>query len=136
MKRFLIVAALALAGCATTPTPDGAAVETSRTYSAYEPFRARSAETGIVVIKRDRGFTGAACATRVYVNGAHVADLRPGERVTLHLPLSHHVLSADAPPPCGGGMSEVAVDVLAGQPRAFRVGASSSMDTVLSPTAF
>lgn len=138
MKSIAIAlaACLALAACATRPISSDDAVETARLFPSYEQYRVVAEHTSIVVVKRDRGLFGSGCATHIFVNGAHVADLRPKEKVTLHVPFGYQVLSANSAGICGGGTVETAVVVEPNQPRAFRVGVSDAGDLHISPTAF
>lgn len=66
--------------------------------------------TGEVIIKRDSGFFGSACFSRVYVDGKEVADLGTAQKV-IHATIGDHVFSAWPKRVCGGGMSEQASKV-------------------------
>lgn len=91
---------------------------------------------GKVVVKRDSGFGGSACATRIFVNGQAIADIDTAEKVVLYLPAGEQILSAWTKGLCGGGMSEVKALVKAGASSSFRVGYGSNGDFSTFPTAF
>jgi hypothetical protein len=126
----------AMTGCATSPigtseatdVPEGRIIDAS----ALRP----SAGSVPVVVKRDSGMMGAACGTKLYVNGSHVADLRTSEKVTLQLKPGEHNLAAVPGGICGGAISEVRATIKAGAPQTFRIGAGQSGDMTLSPTSF
>lgn len=42
-------------------------------------------EYGVIVVRRDSGFTGSALRARLYLDGLSIANLRPGEYVELKL---------------------------------------------------
>ena len=111
-----------LAGCATT------AIDTSAA-SAVPPGRLFGGEalTGrpgkaTVIVKRDRGFQGAACFLRILVDTSPVADLDRGERVLLHLAPGGHVLSVSTTGVCGSQVAEAKAELAAGQTATYRVG--------------
>lgn len=111
-----------LAGCATT------AIDTSEASSA-PPDRVFGGETltgrpgkTTVIVKRDRGFQGAACFLRILVDATAVADLDRGEKVVLHLAPGSHVLSVSTKGLCGGKLAETKADLAQGQTATYRVG--------------
>lgn len=120
-KSIIIAAALALAGCASTPVSnnDAKIVPSSRALS--KQFSTPNAGAEKVVIKRDAGLMGSACATRIYVDAVAVADLRPGEKVETYLPAGAHIISAEPNGACGGRLTEVSANVALGKPLAFRI---------------
>lgn len=131
----LAVTAL-LAGCSTRPVIDAEAtpVQPDKVL-AVEMTRARPG-TYPLTIKRDSGLAAGACSTRVFVNGAPVADIRPTEKVVVYLPAGEHMLAARANGICGGGLVETRVGLRAGVPQAVRVGYGTSGDFFIVPTAF
>jgi hypothetical protein len=136
MRTTTIIAALLCAGCATSPigtseasdVPEGRIVDSSLLRPAPGSVP--------VVVKRDSGMMGAACSTKLYVNGSHIADIRTSEKVTLQLKPGDHNLAAVPGGICGGQISEVRTTVKAGAPQTFRIGAGQSGDMTLSPTSF
>jgi hypothetical protein len=125
-----------VAGCATSPvsTNEAAPVPPERIIS--DVFLATKPNTGEVIIKRDTGFGGSACSSRVFVDGSPVADLRTGEKVTLYLPLGDHIIGAEPNGICGGGLSEVSVTVKKESASVFRIRYGSNGDYDIQPTAF
>jgi hypothetical protein len=101
-----LVMVAALTGCATRPISnfDAANVPAERVIDSRYLQPIPSA--GLVTIKRDSGFFGGACSTRIFVNAKPVADIRTSEKVVLYLAEEEYVFSA-WPNVCGGGLSEV-----------------------------
>lgn len=90
----------------------------------------------VVTVKRDSGFGGAACSSRVFVNAKPIADLQTSEKVVLYLLAGDYIFSAWPNGLCGGGMSEVRATVVPGKPLNFRIGYGSNGDFTLNATAF
>jgi hypothetical protein len=70
-------------GCATTPVSSASAksVPSERIY-AFEMTKSAQ-DRGLLIVTRDKGMMGAACAARLYLDETHVADLRTSEQVWL-----------------------------------------------------
>lgn len=111
------IAVLALAGCATAPI--GASSAERVTPSA---FRAPAANTAQLVVTRDTGFTSSACATHVYVNGELAVDLRPGQTVTMHVPVGEVIVGAQPASICAGGLVEASGAIKRGDTLRYRIG--------------
>jgi len=127
---------LAISACATHPVSNAEATHVPNERLLSLQFLRPAAGTVEVTVKRDSGVFGAACSSRIFVNGTPVADLDTSEKVVLHLPEGEHILSAWPNGMCGGGMSEVNVVVRPGKQLNFRVGYGSSGDFAIHPTAF
>ena len=125
-----------LVGCSTTPISNEQARWASQSSILDRTYLNPAPGTGEVTVKRDSGSFGAACPTRIYLNGRALADLGAGEKVVAHLPAGDHILSAQPTGICGGGMSEAQARVVAGGRLNFRFGISSSGASGLYPTAF
>lgn len=125
-----------MSGCATKPiaTSEASPVPTERVLDAASLQRAPN--TGEVTIKRDTGFAGSACSTRIFANAKPVADINPGEKVAIYLPEGDHIISALPNAGCGGGLVETKVGVKIGGSYTYRVGSESNMSFGIFPTAF
>lgn len=91
MKRIFAAAALlTLAGCAThAPKPsDVHAVPPDRALA----FQSPSDGDASIVVTRDKGFAGGGCYAGLYLDGALVAKMNPGERASLYVPSGRHVI--------------------------------------------
>jgi len=108
------VLASVVAGCATRPVSDSDTTPVRPDRVIDSRFLHPSPGSGTVTIKRDRGFGGSACSSRVFVDANPTADLRPSEKVVVYLPPGDHILSAWPNGMCGGGMSEVRASVTTG----------------------
>lgn len=139
MKSHLSVvlcSALLISACATKPIPNNAATPIPNEQILDFRFSSPTPNTGEVTIKRDSGFGGSACSTRIFVNGQPIADIYASEKIVLHLPSGEQILSSWPNGICGGGMSEVKTLVKAGTNSSFRVGYGSNGDFSINPTAF
>lgn len=137
MKALIPVLLIALAGCATQPVPSSAAkmIPTDQVIDpTYLPDRPG---TGSVTIKRDSGFLGGGCTTRVLVNASPVADLKHSEKIVLHLAPGDYVFSAQGTGLCKhADTAEVSSSITAGAAIAFRIGSPSGGGLVIYRTAF
>lgn len=137
MKRTLIVLSICLmAGCATKPVTNEQAKEVPVKQIIDNTLLAKGEGTGKVIIKRDSGFMGSACLTRVYVDGKEVADLDTAEKVTVYPKFGDHIFSAWPKGVCGGGMSEQSGKVTEGGMLMYRIGYGTNGDFGIYPTAF
>jgi hypothetical protein len=66
---------------------------------------------------------GAACATRVTVDGKLAALVRSGEKLALNIPLGTVVLGAEPDGICGGGLVEIEAKAQGAEPLLFRIAA-------------
>src|ERR1700730_17777998 len=132
----LCVAAACCAGCATRPVSDSDTTPVPPDRIIDSRFLQPSPASGTVTVKRDRGFGGSACSSRVFVDASPTADLRPSERLVVYLPPGDHVISAWPNGVCGGGMSEARANVTSGSKLAFPIGYGSNGDFYVNPTAF
>lgn len=136
-KLNIAAAALAIGGCATAPVPDGQAVSVPLQRVAAPDLLQRTAGSGVLVVTRDAGATGAACYARLHVDGRSVADISTSERIEMYLPAGEHILSMMLVGSlCGGGLVESAVVIDPAKPKRYRVGFGGSMEFRLQPTAF
>lgn len=88
-----LLCALALSGCMPTKQPPAAEVVPVPADRLF-PIDFSNGHTGTVTITRDVGFVGSGCYLGVLVNGQMAAHLDPGERVTLELTATRHILTA------------------------------------------
>ena len=75
-----------------------------------------------VLVKRDSGFMGAACSTRLYVDGELVAYLGAGEKVILNVPVGEVIIGAEPGGMCAGGLVEREARLTSERRIAFRIG--------------
>jgi hypothetical protein len=81
-----------LAGCATSPVPikNAVAVPPERVLAYQKDVPG----TGTLSVIRDSGHTGSLCSVGLFVDGKVAALLKPGERVSLHVPAGSVVVGA------------------------------------------
>lgn len=132
--RLVLLCICLLSGCATSVTPAGSTSEAS-SIIATSMTRPAAGKVG-VTFKRDSGWMGAACAVRVFVSGAAIAELRAGQAVTVYLSPGDYIVGAQAGFICGGGDAEANMRVVEGRVIAYRIGAGQDGTLRISPTAF
>ncbi len=132
----LALIGITLGGCASTPVSNTEAVDVPAKRIVDSTLMQSMANSGKVTIKRDNGFTGSACAKRVFADAKAVADLNTGERLVIYLSEGEHIISAKSNSPCGGGLVETMVTVKAGGNYSYRIGTQSNMGDGIYPTAF
>ena len=132
----LMIAALAVACAATQPISNQAAIPAPSGQILDRTLFTSGPDSVEVTVKRDSGFAGSACSTRIYVDGNAVADIRPSEKIVVYLSKTEHILGASPNGWCGGGTVEVRADVRSGSPANFRVGYGSNSDFFINQTAF
>lgn len=137
MKKILLVMiVLGLSSCATKPVTNEQAKVVSDSQILDKSLLSKKENTGLVIIKRDSGFMGSACLTRVYVDGKEIADLDTSEKVTIYPLVGDHIFSAWPKGLCGGGMSEQSGKVNTDKTLMYRVGYGTNGDFGIYPTAF
>lgn len=137
MKKVLpLLAILFLAGCATKPVSNEAAQPVPEKQILNRDLLTEKENTGKVIIKRDSGFMGSACFSRVYLDGKEIADLDPAQKIELYPPVGRHIFSAWPKGACGGGMSEQEGMVESGKVIMYRIGYGTNGDYGIYPTAF
>ncbi|WP_113391694.1 hypothetical protein [Escherichia coli] len=127
---------LALVGCATKPVSNEQATPVPEKQIISTALLEKRDGTGEVIIKRDSGFFGSACFSRVYVDGKEVADLGTAQKVVVYPTIGDHVFSAWPKGVCGGGMSEQAGNVTTDRTLMYRIGYGSNGEYGIHPTAF
>ena len=136
MKNTLLVAAslFLLLGCATAPVSNEDAV-LSKNIFKNDQFQLKEGNATLIV-KRDKGFSGSGCSSRVYVNGSAAADLDSGEYFKVSVIPGNYIISAQPNGVCGGGMFETKVSVIKDEVATYRIGYGSNGDYFIVPTAF
>lgn len=133
---ILLLIVVVFSGCATQPISNTLAAPAPMERIIDKRYLQPGPRTGEVTVKRDSGFCGSACSSRIFVDGHPVADIRVSEKVVLYLPEGDHILSAWPNGICGGGMTELRAIVKAGTQSNYRVGYGSNGDFTINPTAF
>jgi hypothetical protein len=137
MRIATVLIALSLSACATSPVAVDQASRVPSSRVLAPQFLAQAQDSASLVIKRDGGFMGSACAIRVFLGAVPVADLAPSEKVELFVPLGEHVVAAiSSSSLCGGGVSEAAVVITPERQRILRIASGQSGDIKIQPSAF
>lgn len=135
-KVIMLLAILGLAGCATKPVSNEQAKDVPSKQIIDASLFTKNENGGTVIIKRDSGFMGSACMTRVYVDGKEIADLDVEQKITIHPEVGDHIFSAWPKGVCGGGMSEQSGKVTESKVLMYRIGYGTNGDFGIYPTAF
>ena len=137
-RWFVLLFFILLSGCASTPisTSDSLLVPDSQILPGGRKFLTQDKNSGQVIIKRDAGFTGSACSTRIYLDAKPVVDLEIAQKFILNLPAGEYIISAEPNGMCGGGLTEVKTTVKQGTQSVFRYGTSGNGSPSIYPTAF
>lgn len=136
IENCVLLVLLSISGCATSPVSNSEAlhVEQNKVYSTsftqYSPSKVK------VTIKRDSGFMGSACSTRVYLDGIPLTDLNPKEKIIVFLDKDTFIISAQPNGLCAGGLAEVEADLRNGKEASFRIGSGQSGEVSIHKTAF
>ncbi len=107
----IFCAALALAACASSPTPESEIWEVTPSASFSGDYNLNATNSGYIQITRDSGNAGSACATNVIVGERAAARLRPSERVTVRVPVGEYKVTAEIVGMCPGSTSVQTVRV-------------------------
>ena len=102
MKIIVITILVMMMGCATSPIPTKDALLISGDQLLSNKYSEKFENSGEVIVKRDSGVMGSACAIKIFVDGEIIAELDTEEKVVLHLSPGEHILSAISNDPCGG----------------------------------
>lgn len=124
-----------LASCATSPVSNESATEVNKENVINLAMTIRHSGYGTVIVKRDRGMNTSACRSRIFANGEPVADIAPGEKITMFLPLGEQLLAAKATGICAGGLVEAKANVTE-KTSTFRVSYGTWGEFSIQPTAF
>ena len=88
-----------------------------------------------MTIKRDDSF-GMPCPTRVFIDGAPVADVYKTEKIVIFVKHGDRIISARSIGVCGTGIAEVRTNFKADEKMTFRIGYSKNGEINIAPTAF
>lgn len=136
MRVLSLLAAVVVAGCANAVIPTAQTVPVPVDRVLAPELLGPRAGTVAVIVKRDTGLTGSACALRLMVDARAVADLRGGERVDLALAPGERLLAVQSQGICGGGTVEVKVAAQGEAAQVYRVGYNDGAVLYFMPTAF
>lgn len=136
---LLGLAVVATVSCATKPIAqtDAHPVPSERVFA----FQQVSEGATRLVVIRDKGFAGKACAFAFYFNGQLAAELRAGEYVELNVPAGNAIIGIA---PSGGGLCgsteaqrrETPMVVLEDGRSKVRISLSPYSGIHVAPTAF
>ena len=130
-RILLAVTILAIAGCATTPTPTERAEPAVTTLEAGAMRQGR----GVIAVTRDTGMMGIACRYYLFVDSVAVGFVTAGQRLEVGADPGERVVTADVRGICGGGTANYAVHVQPDAVHYLRIGATQSGDLRFEPAA-
>lgn len=139
MNKFialLLTSLFVVSGCATSPVSNNNAKMVSKKQIISNSFSQYESNSSRVTIKRDKGFFGSACSSRVYLNAEPIVDINSGEYYEVYLPSGSYILSAVPNGICSGGMFEVQFNIDKPTNLNYRIGLGTNGDYFIVPTAF
>ena len=90
-----------------------------------------------LVVTRDKGMRAKACTARIYIDGAVVADLRPGEQARLFVEEGEHVIGVSSEGSvCLGGTDQMSVAATRAKPTLLHIEAGHGNGVTIEPSAF
>jgi hypothetical protein len=136
MRRYLMLyllpAVCCLQACSTTPV-SGMEARPVPSERVFVDSNASCDNCGTVVLTRDSGFMGAACAVTAIYDGQKVAVMNPGEVVSFPAAPGQHVLEAD-PGFCAGNRVGVSVLVEPRRRVVFHIARDQNGSMMLMPS--
>lgn len=132
---LLLSVAAASTGCATDPVSaeQAAPAPLEKLTGLQKP---PAGDYSTLVVTRDRGFSGAACDTIIYVDGKEVGRVASGQTARFFHSPGRIIVSINSTNPCGGGLKEREVMLTPGATSRYRISIDSTFSMDLSPTAF
>jgi hypothetical protein len=133
-----VLAAVALAGCATSPVPSAQAKKAPA--DRVLAYQVALEGSGVLTVIRDSGFMGSGCYATIFLNGERAAKLAPEEKATFILPPGEWVVGAALE---GGGLcgplnekrTEAETVLKRGQEKYFRVFSAPEAGLDVRPTS-
>jgi hypothetical protein len=96
----------------------------------------RAPGTAVLVVTRDKGFTGSACNTKLFIDGVLAGEIGAGESARFWVAPGTVILGAVGAGVCGGGLKERETRLVADKMSRYRISIDAAMSMDLSPTAF
>ncbi|WP_426817934.1 hypothetical protein ACP3TC_07680 [Winslowiella sp. 2C04] len=132
MKKIILLSALVLSGCSTTPVSPDLAKEVA----VASAFKMRSGSVPVTIV-RDKGIVAGACAITSFINGEQIANLNTGEKVVAYVEPGTVIVGAGF---TGSGFCkgpakrerEFTVDM--GKPKALRIFIDQNANVDILPT--
>ncbi len=135
-KLAFLLLSLYLVGCASSPVSNSEASRVDDTRILTHKYSKARESYSTIIIKRDKGFMGAACSSRVYINAVPLVDINPGEMYRFYLESGSYIISASPNGICSGGMYETQINVKEPSTLKYRIGYGTNGDYFIVPTAF
>ncbi len=119
---LLLLVALLVQGCATQNTPgtaDYALISNSQVIGELPSVKSSPENIATIIVKRDRGFSGAALSSVLTIDGRRIAKIKPAQYLELYLPEREYLFGVDwsdgMGPVATSTTRELAVDCRAGR---------------------
>jgi len=132
---WLVGVAILVVACSTTPVPSSSAKPIPASRIRAPEFTRAEEGFALVVVTRDKSLTAIACTAHLYVDGTHVADLRPSEQIRLFLEEGQHLVGVSTAD-CVGGADQTSINVLRARPVLLRIAAGHARGITIGPSAF
>jgi hypothetical protein len=140
MTRIFALTVLGVAlqsGCATTPVSGNTAKSVPPDRLFASEMTTEAAGRSSLTVTRDSGMMGAACAAKFFLDGKHIADLKPKEQVRLYVVPGEYIAGVRSPGGiCGGGTDQTSFAVKPDRSAALRIAWGQAGDLKIEPSAF
>ena len=133
-----IVASALLAGCAALPVPYGSEVKPASNVVNEEAVKPREG-AGAVIATRDWQLRDMGCIYDIVIDDSRVAELRPGEQVTVYPDPGKRMLGISIRPEkkaCEAAVAQVPLNVVASATTKVRVRADGYYQLRVEATTF
>lgn len=134
----VLTAGLVLAGCAALPVPYGSEVKPASNIVNEEAVKPRDG-AGAIIVTRDWQLRDMGCIYDVVIDDSRVAELRPGEQVTVYPDPGKRMLGISIRPTqksCGAAVAQVPLNVVASATTKVRVRADGYYQLRVEATTF
>jgi hypothetical protein len=134
----LLVGSLLLTGCAALPVPYGSEVKPASNVVNEEAVKPRDG-AGAIVVTRDWQFRDMNCIYDIVIDDSRVAELRPGEQVTVYPDPGERTLGISIRPTqksCEAVVARVPLNVVASATTKVRVRADGYHQLRVEATTF
>jgi len=106
MQMFILILALFITGCASTPVPLDKAALISKDRIYYQPPPPTNKPAARSIFIRDRGIQGNMVNAHIFINGIHAAALDVGERADFSLEPGEYIFTVKPTDPLGMTVSD------------------------------
>lgn len=133
LRIYFIIMVVFISGCMNRPVPFSEA----KLIPNERVFNFKNSGDSNLLVTRDKGFQGAGCNTRFYINGVLAAEFSHGEKYSFKVPSGKILLGIKPSAACGGGLHvEREVESAPGETIRRRIFVSSTHIDIMPTSIF